>query len=383
MKIDEILKQEVKKSTLRAQSEYEFDLIRRSNPYLVPVTLVKSESGITFEFQISGLTPLAEVKSLNELDILRTLKNALNFFELYKWLKFDLNPENLYQDIGLHLKVAHRDVYAREDITDEEGFVREYLCLLGALMQSKYKYEDFKESGKDLLSKNKKTKPFASLKQIVEVEAVLTELLVQTKKRHDDTLTVVSKSKYKKLRWTSRIAIVMTVVFLALSVFVHFYNNQFLQATADGFSAYIRSDFVETIDVLSELNINRMDHMVMYTLASAYIRTEALDDEQRENILAGVTPASTERVLEFWVLLAQGDYEGAIDVARLLGNDEYLVYGYLRERARIERDPNLSGAEREAQLEVVDRQLSDFELLHQQALEDEQALDDEQALEDE
>lgn len=369
-KVTQKLAQEVKKSTLQAQSEYEFDLIMRKHPCLVPVTLLKTESGITFEFQTSGLTCLAEAKKLSELDVLRTLMNALCLYELYQGLKFDLNPKNLYQDIGLHVKVAYRDVYAREDIVDEESFVKEYLCLLAALMQNKYTYEEVKESGNDLLTKDKKTKPFADLKQLAEIEATLIDLFIQTKKLQDRTLMAVSKKQFKRLTWISRIAIVTTVIFCALSVYVHFYHNQFLQVANEGFSAYIRSDFVTTVDELSELNINRMDHMMMYTLASAYIRTEALTSEQRDNILASVTPASTERVLEFWVRLAGGDYEEAIDIARLLEDDEYLIYGYLRKRARIELDPSLSGVEREAELEIIDRQLDQFTIQHEQALEE-------------
>ena len=365
-------RKEFKKSSLQAQSEYEFDLISRSHPDLLPLALFKTESGIAFEFQTNGLTPLAEVDNLNEIDVLRTLINVLSLFELYQLLKFDLNPKNLYQDISLNVKVAHRDIHGRgEDIAPEESFVKEFLCLLGAMMQSKYTYENFKESGTDLLEKRKSTKTFAKMRNIADIKSGLTELLIQTKRNQDNTLTLVNKDQFEKLRRSTRIALAFAIVFLVFSAYLYFYQNQFLQATNDGFSAYIKSDYAHTVDVLSELNINRMDHTMMYTLASAYIRTEALDDEQRDNILAGVTPTSGERTLEFWVLLSQGEYEKAIDIARLLRNNDYLVYGYLRKRVGVEQDPNLSGAERESQLEVIDQQLSEFELQHQQALEEE------------
>jgi len=377
---------EVKKATLQAQSEYEFDLLSRSHPDLLPVAIFKTESGIIFEFQTSSLTPLAEVDNLNEIDTLRTLIDVLNLFKLYQTLKFDLNPKNLYQDISLNVKVAHRDVHERGDIADEESFVREYLCLLGAMMQDKHTYENFKESGTDLLEKRKATKPFAHMKKITEIESSLTELLVQTKKTQDKTMTLVRKDQFEKLRRTTRIAFATSIVLLGLSAYLCFHQNQFLRTTNEGFSAYIRSDYNHTVGVLSELNINRMDHTIMYTLASAHIRTEPLEDEQRDNILAGVTPTSSERVLEFWVLLSQGDYEEAIDIARLLGNNDYLVYGYLRKRAGVEQDPNLSGAERESQLEEIDDQLSEFELQYQQTLEEtiEEALEEapEQTLEE-
>ena len=375
----ENLQQEIKKSQLQAQTEYEFDLIKRKHPHLLPVGLTKTEMGINFEFETKGFSPLSGIKNKNEIDLLRTLLNVLNFYELYRGLKFDLDPENLYQNIALHVKIAYRDVYGKEDVVDEGSFVKEFLCLLGALMQEKYTYHQFKESGVELLTKEKATKPFSGLKEISEVEAALTKALVEAKKKQEETLVSVSKSQFKKLKWTSRIALGTTAIFLAFSVYLHFHQNRFLHRTNEGFSAYIRSDFVETVDVLSGLNLNRMDHMMMYTLASAYIRTEALTAEQRDHILAGVNPSSTERVLEFWVLLSQGEYEAAIDVARLLGNDDYLVYGYLRQRSSIELDPNLSGAQREEQLEAIDRQLEQFEVQHEQGLE-EVGEDDEEEL---
>ena len=371
MEKTETLKQAVKKSALQAESEYDFDLIKRSHPCLVPTNLLKTEAGITFEFETSGLTCLATLKPLTELDTLRTLMNILDLHKLSQELKFDLNPNNLYQDIGLNVKVAYRDVYGREDVINETSFVKEFLSLLGALMQDKYPYEAFKESGNDLLAKNKKTKPFTNLKQLVDIKATLTDLFIKTQKKYDTTVMTVNKHHFKQLTWRARITTLTTAIFLILSGYIYFYPHQLLQTTNEGFSAYIRSDFVTTVDTLSELNLNEMDQIVMYTLASAYIRTEALTSQQREHILTSVTPASTERILAFWVHLAQSDYEAAIDIARLLGNDDYLVYGYLRKRANIEQDPTLSGTQREAQLEAIDQTLNHFEMLHQQALEDE------------
>jgi len=363
-------RKDVKKSSLHAQSDYEFDMISRSHPDLLPLALFKTESGITFEFQTIGLTPLAEIDNLNEIDTLRTLINVLNLFELYRLLKFDLSPKNLYQDISLNVKVAHRDIHGEEDIAPEVSFVKEFLCLLGAMMHRKYTYENFKESGTDLLEKRKNTKIFANMKSIAEIQSGLTELLIQIKKEQDSTLVLVNKDQFEKLRRTTRIALAFALVSLVFSAFIYFYENQFLQATNDGFSAYIKSDYVLTVDVLSQLNINRMDHTMMYALASAFIRTEALEDEQRDNILTGVTPTSGERTLEFWVLLSQGEYEKAIDIARLLRNNDYLVYGYLRKRAGVEQNLNLSGAERESRLEEIDQQLNEFELQHQQTLDE-------------
>lgn len=364
------VRKELKKSSLQAQKNYEFDLISRSHPDLLPVTLSKTESGIIFEYQTIGLTPLLEADNSNEIEVLRTLINALSLFDLYQILQIDLNPKNLYQDISLNVKVAHRDIHEKEVIVNEESFVNEYLCLLGAMMQDKYIYENFKENGLVLLEKKKTTKKFTNMKKIADIEFALNEMLIQTKKEQDDTLTLVRKDQFEKLRRTTRIAIVTTIVLIALSAYLFFYQNQFNQAISDGFSAYIRSDYAHTVDILSELNINRMDKMTMYTLASAYIRTQSLADEQRENILVGVTPSSAELVLEFWVLMAQGDYTKAVDTARLLGNADYLVYGYLRKRVRVEQDPNLSGSEREAQLAAIDDLLSEFELQHQQTLEE-------------
>lgn len=361
---------EVKKSALQAETAYDFDLIKQPHPYLIPVHLIKSETGINFEFQVGTLIKLTEIKNWNDIDALRTLLDALKLYELYKVLKFDLNPNNLYQDLRLHVMVAFRDVYAREDVVSEESFVKEVLCLLGSLLQTKYSYEQLKDSGTQLLVKSRKTKPFANLTTIDEIEIALDDALMKAKKYQDEKLITVNKNGYRQITWIGRIAVVIALVFIALSSFLHFYQNSFLRQTHAGLTAYLRSDFVETIDQLSPLDLERMDHMTMYTLAVAYIRTEALTSEQRDNILTGVTPASNERVLEFWVHLAQENYEQAIDTARLLDNDEYLIYGYMKLRDAVERDPSLTGAEREAELERIDRQLNQFRIQHEEALGD-------------
>lgn len=357
----------VKKSALQAETPYDFDLIKQPHPYLVRTQLTKSESGITFEFETKGLCKLSEMKHLAAIDALRMLIDTLKLYELYTILKFDLNPNNLYHDLRLHVMVAFRDVYAREDMVNEESFVNEMQCLVGSLLQKKYSYEQIKESGTHLLTKKRKTKAFAHLKTIDEMENALQSTLENTIKHYNEKLITVNKKRFRQENLIRRLAILVALTFVGLSTFLHFYQNNFLEQRHAGFVAFLQSDFVETIDQLSPLDINRMDHMTMHTLAVAYIRTEALTTEQRENILIGVTPASNERVLAFWVHLAQENYEQAIDTARLLDNEEYLIYGYMKLRTAIERDPTLTGIERVEQLERIDRQLNEFRIQFEEA----------------
>ena len=169
------LEMEYKKSQVVAESAYDFKRITKKNPYLVDVKITKKEEEFLYVYDTEQLVKLSELTITSLQDKYRLLLNALNLYDLYMELHIDLNPDNIYIDYNYNIKIAYRDIYSREDFVNSEKFNKEYLSLLGAVLQEKYNYTTYLESGVDLLGKNPLTKPYASLHSIEEIHTKLLE----------------------------------------------------------------------------------------------------------------------------------------------------------------------------------------------------------------
>lgn len=351
---------EIKKSACHAETQYDFDLLMRENPLLVPLYIESQENAYLYTYTIHEQENLAENKHMDILDTYKVLLNALQLYAIYQQMNIHLQLENLYVDTTLKVQVAYRDVYTREDIIDESIFIKEYLSLVGALLQKRYTYQDFMNSGIELLQKNKTTAVYANLKTIEEIKEVLLEQYKKEKNDRETNKIIVKRKTYKRNRWGLRIALVLLILLSVGSGYLYAYENQHYHAINRSYESYIATDYIKTIDILQDVAISRMDVTTKYILSVAYVKTDGLSESQKEKILANVTLSSNEKVLDFWVYLAQENYDQSIDVAKQLDNKEYLIYGYMKKKDAIEKDSSLSGEEREKSINEIDTKLTKF-----------------------
>lgn len=351
---------ELKKSAVVADSEFDFKLLTKKSDLLVELTIEKNDDNFIFKYNIENLTPISEMKNISTEEKYRLLLNALKLHEIAEKMHIDLNPDNLFVDYNYNVRVAQRDIYSREDIVSEEKFVNQFASLLGAVLQSKLTYEQLQSSGKDLLNKSKTTQLFANKNTIQGMEDALVEQLNKERDYSSKVLTTVNKKKYKRLSHIMKLFIVVVLLFAGFAGYVKLYQEPFDNAVSKGYEAYVANDYVETIKSLEDVNVNRMGISTKYILSISYIKSESLSEEQKKNILAGITLSTNEKILDFWVYLAQGDVEESIDIAKQLGNKEYTAFGYLKQKEAIQDDRSLSGAEREEKLKAVEQKISEF-----------------------
>ena len=73
-----------------------------------------------------------------------------------------------------------------------------------------------------------------------------------------------------------------------------------------------------------------------------------------------MTLTSNEKILNYWIDLSRSEYDAAIDIAKQLRNKEYLLYGYMKQKAYIEGNNSLSGQAREEQLKKVEQNIKEL-----------------------
>lgn len=361
--MNEIIKKTYKKSNIIANSEYDFYKLTRKSCDFLDCNIERINDDIIFEFIVNNEKPFTMVRNLNLESKYQSLINIQGLYEEFCNLNISLIPENIYCDINMLPKIMMRDVNS-EQVDKENEFLKQYKALIGFVLQNKYTYEDYYQGGNKLLSKNKYTEAFVEVNSFNEIMEKLNEEYKKVKEKIDNTIIEVDKRKYKNMRITNRVCIVLlSILIIASGYFGVFRLNEEITFN-EANRKYITQDYISVLNILNKTKVSRMNKNEKYILAVSTIKTESLTEEQKNNILSSVTLNADDRILEFWIYLGKNDMAQAIDIAKQLGNKEYLAYGYMKEKSIVENDKSLSGTEREEKLKTIEDNLKNIDILN-------------------
>ena len=355
------IKKDLKKSNINATSDFDFYQIERKSKYLLDCKVKRTLDEVSFEFTYHQEQPFEKIRELSIVFKYQALINIQNLINDVKRIKISLNPGNLTYDTNMMPKAIMRDIY-KDTSFNENDFISQYKALIGYVLQNKYSFEDYYQGGNQLLNKNKITTPFLEAKTLNELVDILNKEYNNVQNKLKNNYIEVDKRKFKRLKIINRVGIGLLII----SIFVGGYFGGYRLYEETLFNqaneAYIKQDYISVRDILENIGVSRMNINTKYILAFSNVKVESLTDEQQNNILSSVSLNSDERILEFWIYLGKSDMEEAIDIAKQLGNEEYIAYGYMKEKAIIENDTSLSGSEREEKLKEIENNLEELNL---------------------
>ncbi|MGO5072471.1 type VII secretion protein EssB/YukC [Clostridium sporogenes] len=349
----------VKKSNLNSNSEFDFYQIAQKSENLLDCNIHREEDQIQFQFFVGEEKRFDEIRNFSIAYRYQSLINVIYLLEVAKKVDFSMSPMNLYFDINMMPKIMMRDVY-RDDKYNEEKIVKEYKSLIGYTLQNKYSFEDYFNGGEKLLLKSKVTRPYASLNTVKDL---CHTLIAEFKKYQEElrkTKIEVNKNKFRNLKYFSRIGSIVVLILAILCGYYTFFIIPENKAVIKGNESYVKQDYISVIESLKDIKLDRLSTNSKYIYALSYIKTDALSEEQKNNIFASVTLTSNEKILNYWIDLSRSEYDAAIDIAKQLRNKEYLLYGYMKQKAYIEGNNSLSGQAREEQLKKVEQNIKEL-----------------------
>ncbi len=345
-----------KKSSINAVSDYDYYQISKKSPYLQDCKVDKTMDEIRFIYSSDYVQPIEEIKKASLVHKYQVLINIQYLLEDSKRIMIPMAPENITYDTSFMPKAIQRDVYGEEAFSDID-FLNQYKALIGYVLQNKYSFEDYYQGGNHLFSKHKLTTPYSDVETIEK----LIEILHTENKNVQETLQTsmieVDRKKYKRTKVYNKLLAVSLVGALAGLVYLGFFSLSTSLTLNTAYEQYIQQDYISVLETLDDMPMERMPLDTKYILSISNIRSEALTDQQKNNILSGVTINADERIFDYWIHLGKSQNDEAIDVAKQLGNNEYIAFAYMKQKAYVENDTTLTGAEREEQLEAIDSQL--------------------------
>ncbi|MCL2342380.1 MAG: hypothetical protein FWC62_00555 [Firmicutes bacterium] len=320
---------------------------------LANCTLEEAEDGVTFVFDTAGLTPISGLSRSSLEEKCRFLVNCAALEELCAEYDFSLSPDNLLMDINLRPRVLIRDA-RRED----SAFLPEYKALIGCVMYRKYGYEDYLNGGTDLYKKKKLLSELTAPETVAEVK----DLLLQQFHASTEKTRTTKKLVPKRNALLSRIGIPVLAAALCAAAFflwqAKFQDIPYKDSVIRANAAYVGGNYLGTQQALTGYAPTKLDYNTNYILARAYVATEALTDAQKNNILQGLTLKTNAEIFNYWIYLGRLQFTEAIDIATRFGDNELLLFAYMKYEVVVKNDTTMAGDQKTALLSELDNKIA-------------------------
>lgn len=340
-----------------AKKENEFNSLTKANENFVPCKLIIEEESAKINYDVENLNNITSIKSRNLLDKLNLLINISKLYRSTEDYYFNLNPNNLFYDYNLELKIKDKDIVIKTELREEDEFVIAYKSLIGYILQDKYTYEDYSEGGLDLLENYKTTKIYKECTTLEEIGSVL-------KKEYEDELEnfyknkiMVDKTKHnirKKIILISNILLVITLIY---GCYLSFFKIPFKEKIIMSSNSFLNQDYDKVIDNLDSVKVSKLPMESKYILAYSYVLSENLAQAQKKNILSTITLKSDEMVFDFWINLGELKYKESIDISKRLGDNELLIYALIKQEKNIANSTEVTGEEKQSQVDEIQAEI--------------------------
>ena len=335
----------VKKSSMVVR-EGEYSRLSEKQDGFLACDIEEMEEELQFTYNARHVKPLSELRKDDKLKQMVVLGNIKDVRALRSQYSFSMDPNNLYYDMKGNVYVMHKDIVSKDYSGKQEHFIEEYKSLIGYVMQRRYGYEDYLEGGQALLRKDK------FLNKIYEAETV-DDLLVILETQYDNIVEdrniryiEVKRATHKNRSIYIVLSSLMITILLGGLFYLYFYKIEEQSNMLEVYGDYLVEDYVALIDASQTIRIENLDSRQKYVLAVAYVKSEDLTAEQKDNILTLLLPEGDEQILEYWIALGRGNVEEAENISMQRSDNELLLYAYLKEKQQLEENTELTGTQK-------------------------------------
>ncbi len=355
-KTKDILSENVKKSHLQANSNYDYKKIQMAGEHFLALEWEEQEEEILFHYDVTRMTLFSEVSKEEQVVVFNLLIRAADFEKDIKEYGFSVKPENMYYNSNGRICIKQRDV----NPVKKEDFLREYKASIACLLTEEYTFDDYMVGGEELYKKTPITSWLFDMENTEAIVEHLEGLKEAYLKEQKQKMILVNRRGNVLLKSSVVVLAIISILLGVYSGIQFFYEIPYLKAVTTADNAYIENNSIALIDALKSVSVERMDKHQKYILSRAYLQSENLADEQKKNVLEKLTLSANEKELEYWIYLGRLDVVMAEDLALQLSDDELLLYAYMKEKAQIQADTTITGTEKEQKLQGVQTKIDNL-----------------------
>lgn len=341
--------------TKQNRAEYR-NIVNSPMNYFVDANFRKSNQiSVIINYETENLLSFKQVKETNAifklqcgLSLIELIENSNRLFAV------NIEPDNLFFDQGSR-------AYQLERIKDQKRkeqshYVAQINAVLGALF-TKDSYECIlAENGKSLV-KVRELKNCQVCPDLASLKLQLSQQINLLIREQNEKQIIVSKNYHKKKRRNSQLSLFAIIIFVFGLCFLMstYIPNRNSQLTA--YESYNDQVYEDVISELEDTDVRSMTPLTKYILSESAVRLSPFTTEQKDNILANLTPNVDEGILDFWVFLAQADIDRAYEQSIMNNDAQQKAFALLIYIDQVQNDPDLSATEKQQQIDTYNGEL--------------------------
>lgn len=344
----------IKRSDVAVQDLSYLRLLNLHHPLFLEQKLAVDENQVQFTYTLEsdGLT-LSMIKARPLSERLRLALNVLNLEQCLQLpVTFFLHPENLFITKDEHVKVAYRGLPDKmvPSKMDEEEFLTEVKCYIISIF-TEYSFTNLYEGALGVVELPEFLATIRHSSSIGELRENLEVAYREVCQEEAETLTIVKKRNYQILKHVSIwLSAFLTLLVIPL-IYLIFIQNPFKEKLLDADTAFIKVDYSGVITELKSVKLSALPYTQKFELAYSYVKSLDFPADKEEVILNNVSLKTEELYLDYWIEIGRGHANEAKDIAKRLNDPDLILYAITQEMKQVREDEQLSGSDRESQLE--------------------------------
>jgi type VII secretion protein EssB len=351
------------RAKLRMQDSLELQIIKEIDPYLLrDIDVSEDEVQITITPPASFIT-FRSVRKKSLLSRLRAAYQLVTKVKNHSLRRFILIicPENLVFDHGLEPFFLH--VGIKESLPpyelDEARLLQEVKATVLELTDGQHRFEEYMNFHETIKCSDV-AKEILQAEHLDALRSILERWMDEEESKERASIHI------PKRKWSIQRYIFFSTIGLLIPTLIYtFYSFFFLQPKQEAYiqsaELFLLNKYSEVITTLENYPPENMPYVVQYELASSYVMTESLTEEQRKVVLNNITLKTDPQYLLYWIYIGRGRSEDALELARAMEDRELIVYSLLKYREEIKADEELSGKEKQQKIEEIDREIEEYE----------------------
>lgn len=356
---ENVLEMRMKKSMMKADCMAAYEYVTSNEKGLLSCKLEEEGEDLLFYFNTMDKYPLSELGA-EELEYkYRFLENFITMQDIWQNYVLPMEEKNIYFDNNFMPYFAFRDIKTSDD-DSELSFFEEYQYLAAGILNKKYSYTQVKESGLEILRKDKEASFVMECENLEELYSIIKERADRLHESNREQKMLIDRKKFK----IGRRIVAGIIGILVLLLIVTSYQTIVIlprnRAVIKASRAYTVENYVECIDYLKRIEPKQMDTYTKYILAVSYARSEALEKEELGNVLDKLSIYSNEIELEYWIAIGRSDFERAENVAKALSDDKLLIYAYMKELNYLEGNVTMDGEEKQNRMNELSNAITEI-----------------------
>lgn len=270
-----------------------------------------------------------------------------------------LHPENVVLT-GAGVSVTHFGLVGivTPMSFDEALFLKGYKALVLSIFHPRLSFEKLVD-GSAVLG-DRFSQRIASCETVDELASFIDAELAAEAARAARDLVSVPKSRYRLIAAVAAAAVVATAVLGWFTYTSYSLTQPKQEAIVTAQSHFLTSDYAQTLADLQDYSPADLPTSARYVLAVSAVKLTDLTGAQKQAVLDNISTKTDDNTLNYWIFLARGELEQALDRAKNVGDDQLTLLAYTDLYQATKLNTRMDGARKQKLLEEYAKNIEDL-----------------------